>query len=116
MGYTEKAPAYSNLSKRYDLCLTEKFSYMIISADKLNKRSEIILKCRHQNKFYLSNFVGGVTEYQQTYVWHPRMRLISVGGLPSNAKIASNINVYVYFIIRAKAHDCNLDGLKREYF
>ena len=57
-----KAPAYSNLSKRCDLCLTEKL--MIISADKstlLNKRSEIVSKCRHQNKFYLSNFVGGVT-------------------------------------------------------
>ena len=57
-----KAPAYSNLSKRCDLCLTEKL--MIISANKstlLNKRSELISKCRHQNKFYLSNFVGGVT-------------------------------------------------------
>ena len=57
-----KAPAYSNLSKRCDLCLTEKL--MIISADKstlLNKRSELISKCRYQNKFYLSNFVGGVT-------------------------------------------------------
>ena len=57
-----KTPAYSNLSKRCDLCLTEKL--MIISADKstlLNRRSEIISKCRHENKFYLSNFVGGVT-------------------------------------------------------
>ena len=57
-----KAPAYSNLSKKCDLCLTEKL--MIITADKsklLNKRSEIISKCRHENKFYLSNFVGGVT-------------------------------------------------------
>ena len=35
---------------------------MILSADKatlLNKRFEIISKCPHQNKFYLSNFVGG---------------------------------------------------------
>ena len=57
-----KAPVYSNLSKRCDLCLTEKF--MIISADKstlLNKRSELISKCRHPKKFYLSNFVGGIT-------------------------------------------------------
>ena len=57
-----RAPAYSNLSKRCDLCLAEKL--MIITADKsrmLNKRSEIISKCWHQNKFYLSNFVGGVT-------------------------------------------------------
>ena len=57
-----KAPAYSNLSKRCDLCLKGKI--MIISAKKsvlLNKRSELISKCRHQNKFYLSNFVGTVT-------------------------------------------------------
>ena len=57
-----KAPAYSNLSKRCDLCLMEKL--MLISPAQstvLNKRSEIISKCRHRNKFYLSNFVGGVT-------------------------------------------------------
>ena len=57
-----KASAYSNLSRKCDLCLTEKL--MIISANKstlLNRRSELISKCRHQNKFYLSNFVGGVT-------------------------------------------------------
>ena len=57
-----RAPAYSCLSKRCDLCLTEKL--MILSADRstlLNKRSELVSKCRHQNKFCLSNFVGGVT-------------------------------------------------------
>ena len=58
----KRAPAYSCLSKRCELCLTEKL--MILSADRstlLNKRTEIVSKCRHQNKFYLSNFVGGVT-------------------------------------------------------
>ena len=57
-----RAPAYSCLSKRCDLCLTEKLT--ILTADRstlLNKRSELVSKCRHQNKFYLSNFVGGVT-------------------------------------------------------
>ena len=58
----KRAFAYSCVSKRCDLCLTEKL--MILSADKptlLNKRSEIISKCRHQNKFCLSKFVGAVT-------------------------------------------------------
>ena len=58
----KRAPAYSCLSKRCDLCLTEKL--MISSADKptlLNKRSELVSKCRHQNKFCLARFVGGVT-------------------------------------------------------
>jgi hypothetical protein len=54
------AHAYSNKSKRCNLCLTEKLS--IIYADKtktLNKRCELISKCRHENKFYLSAFSRG---------------------------------------------------------
>ena len=51
------AHAYSNATTRCNLCLAEKLH--IISADKtslLNKRSELISKCRHRNRFYLSNF------------------------------------------------------------
>ena len=50
------ARSYSNISKRCDLCLTEKL--MIIKANPkqlLNKKSELISKCRHENKFYLRN-------------------------------------------------------------
>ena len=52
-----RAQAYSNTTKRCDLCLTEKLS--IINADKtttLNKRSELVSKCRHKNKYYLAHF------------------------------------------------------------
>ena len=48
--------AYSNISKRCQLCLWEK--YFIITSDKtntLNARSELVSKCRHQNKFLLCN-------------------------------------------------------------
>ncbi|PIK38370.1 hypothetical protein BSL78_24802 [Apostichopus japonicus] len=51
-----RAKAYSNESKRCNLCLTEKL--IIINADKrtlLNKRPELISKCRHENKFYINN-------------------------------------------------------------
>ena len=51
------APAYSNKRKRCYLCLTEKL--YLIKAKKptlLNKRTELISKCRHGNKFYLANF------------------------------------------------------------
>ena len=51
------APAYSNKSKRCHLCLTEKL--YLTRAKKpslLNKRTELISKCRHENKFYLANF------------------------------------------------------------
>ena len=51
----QKAKAYSNITKRCSLCLEEKAR--IITADRrssLNKRSELISKCRQQNKFMLS--------------------------------------------------------------
>ena len=51
------AQAYTNATKRCNLCLTEKLC--IMNADKsslLNSRSELISKCRHENKYYLSNF------------------------------------------------------------
>ena len=51
------ASPYKCGSKRCDLCLTEKL-YIIIKADTrhlLNKRNELISKCRHKNKYLLSN-------------------------------------------------------------
>ena len=52
-----KASPYICGSKRCDLCLTEKL--LIAKADPrtlLNKRSEIVSKCRHRNKFALKRF------------------------------------------------------------
>ena len=51
-----RARPYNNTTKRCDLCLTEKL--MIIKSNSnnlLNKRSKLISKCRHENKFYLKN-------------------------------------------------------------
>ena len=50
------ASPYKCGSKRCDLCLTEKL--YIIKVDTrhlLNKRNELISKCRHKNKYLLSN-------------------------------------------------------------
>ena len=46
------APAYSNKSKWCHLCLTEKL-YLVRAKKQslLNKRTELISKCRHENKF-----------------------------------------------------------------
>ena len=58
----KQAQGYTNKSKRCHLCLTEKL--MIARADKaslLNKRAELATKCRHENKFYLSNFAHNPT-------------------------------------------------------
>ena len=52
-----KASPYMCCSKRCDLCLMEKL--LIAKADPrtlLNKRSEIVSKCRHRNKFTLKHF------------------------------------------------------------
>ena len=53
------APAYSNKSKRCHLCLTEKL-YLVRAKrlSLLNKRTELISKCCHKNKFYLANFIS----------------------------------------------------------
>ena len=51
-------PAYSNISKKCQLCLPEKFEILNCNNpnELLNKRSELISKCRHVNKFLLSNY------------------------------------------------------------
>ena len=56
-----KTNGYNMVSKSCNLCLTEK---LLISEyrDKeklLNKRSELISKCRHQNKYLLKNYTPG---------------------------------------------------------
>ena len=43
-------------SKRCDLCFSEKVSIICADSDTLfNKRTELISKCRHRNKFLLAN-------------------------------------------------------------
>ena len=57
-----KATPYINGTKRCDLCLFEKLC--ILKANKsslLNKKSELILKCRHENKVYIKDYKGNVT-------------------------------------------------------
>ena len=54
----KSAPAYTNTSKRCALCLEEKMA-IITYPDKekfLNKRSELISKCRQENKFLLKYY------------------------------------------------------------
>ena len=51
-------PSYSNISKKCLLCLHEKLeSVNFEDQDQLlNKRSELISKCRHANKYLLCNY------------------------------------------------------------
>ena len=51
-----RARPYSNITKKCDLCTTEKLMIINSKPDELlNKRSELISKCRHENKYYLRN-------------------------------------------------------------
>ena len=54
----KSVPAYSNFSKKCQLCLQEKFEILNYPNPNklLNKISELISKCRHVNKFLLSNY------------------------------------------------------------
>ena len=52
----KRASAYKGSATQCNLYLAEKFC--ILTADKqsfLNRRSELISKCRHENKFYAEN-------------------------------------------------------------
>ena len=53
-------PPYSNISKKSLLCLYEKLEIVTLQNQKelLNKRSELLCKCSHANKFLLKNYTG----------------------------------------------------------
>ena len=53
-----QASPYSNISKRWLLCLHEKLAITLYPnpEELLNKRAETIFKCRYLNKFLLMNF------------------------------------------------------------
>ena len=51
----KKASPYQCGSKRCDICLSEKVSIICVDPDTLlNKRTELISKCRHRNNFLLA--------------------------------------------------------------
>ena len=54
----KSVPAYSNISKKCQLCLQEKFEILIYPNpnELLNKTSELISKCCHVNTFLLSAY------------------------------------------------------------
>ena len=54
----KSVPFYSNITKTCILCLHEKFEILMYpnQDELLNKRSELVSKCRHINKYLLSNY------------------------------------------------------------
>ena len=66
-----EAQAYSNISKRCNLCLTEKW-IILCKPDwaTLNSRAEMINSCRHQNKFFLDANSRGEKTYRKNCTQH----------------------------------------------
>ena len=54
----KSVPSYSNIKKCCMICMHEKFEIRISPNEDelLNKRSKLISKCRHVNKYFLSNY------------------------------------------------------------
>ena len=52
----KKVPHLKNGNKMCRLCITEASIIMTNKKDRLNKRTEIMNKCRHENKFLLKNW------------------------------------------------------------
>ena len=53
----ERARPYNTITKRCNLCLAEKRRIITSNRDEtINKRTELVSKCRHANKFSLANF------------------------------------------------------------
>lgn len=78
----KKAQAYRNGAKRCNLCLTEKLAIIDGEPNKLlNKRSELVSKCRHENKFYLSNYK---TSYKDESLVPSARRCIARASIENN--------------------------------
>ena len=60
---------YSNITKRCSLCLHEKLAIITYPYpdEPLNKRSELVTKCRHENKFLLKNFNSNDWSFEPYY-------------------------------------------------
>ena len=52
----DHAKPYQNTSKRCKLCLTEKYHILTLPVNLINKRSELISKCHHENMFHRVNY------------------------------------------------------------
>ena len=54
----KSVPSYSNITKSCMLCLHEKFEILTYpnQEELMSKRSELVSKCRHVNKYLLCNY------------------------------------------------------------
>ena len=92
----KKATEYQNTTGRCNLCVTEKLA--IIRADKktsLNKRSELVSKCRHENRYYLWNFPPPISWSLYPTCLSTNMSLNTISSEPH---ISYTISIHLYFL------------------
>ena len=65
----DHAKPYQNGSKRCNLCLTEKYHILTSLIILINKRSELVSKCRHEDKFHLVNYKAIPSDNWENLKW-----------------------------------------------
>ena len=75
------AKTYSNITKRCSLCLHEKLAIITYPYpdELLNRRSELVTKCRHENKFLLKNFNSNDWSFGP----YDNLRKYNIKGIPN---------------------------------
>ena len=61
----DHAKRYQNGSKRFKLYLTENYHILTSPVNLINKRFELVLKCRYESKFYLVNYKAILTDNEE---------------------------------------------------
>ena len=72
---------YSNITKRCSLCLHEKLAIITYPYPDqlLNRRSELVTKCRHENKFLLKNFSSNDWSFEP----YDNLRKYNINDIPN---------------------------------
>ena len=72
---------YSNITKRCCLCLHKKLATITYPypVELLNRRSELVTKCRHKNKFLLKIFNGNDLIFEL----YDNLRKYNINGIPN---------------------------------
>ena len=86
------AKTYSNLTKRCSLCLHKKLAIITYPYpdELLNRRSELVTKCKHENKFLLKNF----NSYDWSFEPYDNLRKYNINDI-SNGFILLTFSAWV---------------------
>ena len=92
MGSLMNCEIIFNITKRCSLCLHEKLAIITYPYpdELLNRRSELVTKCRHENKFLLKNFNSNDWSFEP----YDNLRKWNINDVP-NGSILLEFNAWV---------------------